>query len=93
MPTAAVSRGRPDLASRAVLSVLFTGVQVWAITVAVLHVPVGGAERVALAAALAAAVITVLDAWHELWTRSRRLLGRQHLVWAAATDGTPPGPR
>jgi hypothetical protein len=76
MHTAAVSRERPDLASRVVLSVLFTGIQVWAISVAVLHVPVGGVERAALAAALAAAVITVLDAWHELWTRSRRVLYR-----------------
>jgi hypothetical protein len=95
---AAVSRERPDLTSRMVISVLFTAIQAWAITVAVLHVPVGGVERVALAAALAAAVLTVLDAWREIWAVAHRATHRQHLVWAAATGPgrvheLPPSPR
>ena len=81
-----VSRLRPNLVGRAVITVLFTGVQAWAITVAVLYIPVAGVERLALAAALAASVLTVLDAWRDVWGATRRA-GHRQLVWAAATAG------
>lgn len=63
---------RTQVARQAVVTLLFTAVQVWAITAVVLGVPAGGLTRAALAAAMGAAAITVLDAWRDLWPALRR---------------------
>lgn len=83
MPPA--SRLRPDAVSRAVLTAVFTGVQAWAITFAVLYVPASGAARLALAAVLAASALAVLDAWRDVWAATRP--DRRRTVWATATAG------
>jgi hypothetical protein len=70
-PAGRIAASRSDVAVRATITLAFTGVQAWAMVLVVLHVELGGAARLALAAALAAAVITVLDAWRDVWTPAR----------------------
>jgi hypothetical protein len=76
-----VSRLRPDVVKRAVLTLLFTGIQAWAITFAVLFLPVSGVARLALAAVLAASVLMVLDSWRDVWAAARRA---EHRQWSRA---------
>jgi hypothetical protein len=63
--------GRQQVAARAATTLVFTGVQAWAIVLVVGHVQFGGAARMALAAVLAAAIVTVLDSWRDVWAAAR----------------------
>jgi N-acetylglucosamine-6-phosphate deacetylase len=79
---ARLSGRRRQVAFRAALTLAFTGVQAWAILL-VRQVELGSGTRVALSAALAAAILTVLDAWRDVWALART---------APAVRGRP-GPR
>ena len=70
----------PEVAVRGATTLAFTGLQAWALVLVVLHVELNGAVRLALAAALAAAVVTVLDAWRDVWTVARPGGRHRHLA-------------
>lgn len=65
-------RPRNDNTRRLVATILFTALEVWAISDVLMEIHPSGSASLALALALAATIITVVESWLGLRSASRR---------------------